>query len=225
MTLADVLGLLEGLDDSERRQLLRTLRERYGVPVHPLEDKWNTTAEVLLEAIDQATDLTQRGIRGILAEATFRTVVLPQRLVRWREQLVVGDQPFDVCVTDGISVVRVQVKLQRKEKGVPKLYRRTTDHYVVETQRTRSGTRDDNEASRPYRVGEFDVLAVCLHPSTNDWTSFMYCASQDLLVRESNPTLLEVMQPFPKEGSAKWSGDFDHAAERFLRRRVPDRQP
>ena len=31
-------------------------------------------------------------------------------------------------------------------------------------------------ATRPYRFGEFDILAVSMHPSTNDWNRFMYWA-------------------------------------------------
>ncbi len=215
MTIMEVEALLSGLTDAERHALLRILRERYGVNVHPLEQRWNTTAEAILEAIDQSSDLTQRGIRGVLAEATFRTVVLPEKLQRWKEQLSVADQSFDLMLTDDVGQVRVQVKLQRKELGAPKLYRGKSDHFVVETQRTRGGKRPDQEASRPYRIGEFDVLAVCLHPSTGDWTSFIYCASRDLLRRANNPQLLEVLQPVPMNDSTAWNRDFEFVVGRF----------
>lgn len=87
----------------------------------------------------------------------------------------------------------------------------------METQRTRGGKRRDEEESRPYRVDEFDVLAVCLHPSIQDWTKFIYCAAKDLLVRQSNVKLLEVMQPIQIKGSAVWSYDFEHAVAQFRR--------
>lgn len=215
MSLVELESLLAAATDDQRRAVFALLRDRYGLRIHPLEERWNTTAEAILDAIDQSADLTQRGIRGVLAEATFRTTVLPKRLTSWKPLPVVGDQPFDLMLDDGSGPVRVQVKLQRRESGVPKYHRKTTDHFVVETQRTRGGRRRDQEASRPYRVDEFDVLAVCLHPSTGSWTEFFYCATRDLLVRPTEPTLLAVMQPFPVAGSNAWSADFGNAVKRF----------
>ena len=215
MSLIELENLLAVASDEERREIFTLLRDRYGLKIHPLETRWNTTAEAILDAIDQSADLTQRGIRGVLAEATFRTIVLPRQLARWKPLPVVGDQPYDLLLDDGSGLVRVQVKLQRRASGAPKYHRKTTDHFVVETQRTRGGKRRDQEASRPYRVDEFDVLAVCLHPSTGSWTSFLYCAAKDLLVRPADPTLLAVMQPFPIAGSDAWSADFGNAVKRF----------
>jgi hypothetical protein len=127
----------------------------------------------------------------------------------------VGNLSYDLLLTDVTGEVRVQVKLQRKEMGVPKLYRKRADCFVVETQRTRGGKRADNEASRPYRVDEFDVLAVCLHPATNDWTKFVFCATRDLAVRASDTRLLDVMQPIQMKEPSNWTTDFDRAVARF----------
>jgi hypothetical protein len=219
MNPEDLEKLLEGMTEPDRDQLFRILRERYGVKIHELERRWNTTAEAILEAINSSGDLTQRGVRGILAEATFRTAVLPQRLARWREMLIVGEQPYDLALDDGAGVVRVQVKLQRLEKGNPKYFRNRPDCFVVETQRTRGGKRPDKQLSRPYRITEFDVLAVCLHPSSNDWTSFLFCAVIDLVVRKADPTMLEVFQPVPVNGSESWSRDFEYVVRRFRQQR------
>ncbi len=215
MSLIELENLLAVASDEERRAIFTLLRDRYELKIHPLETRWNTTAEAILDAIDQSADLTQRGIRGVLAEATFRTIVLPKQLTSWKSLPVVGDQPYDLLLDDGSGLVRVQVKLQRRASGAPKYHRKTTDYFVVETQRTRGGKRRDQEASRPYRLDEFDVLAVCLHPSTDSWTSFLYCATKDLLVRPTDPTLLAVMQPFPIAGSDAWSADFGNAVKRF----------
>lgn len=215
MSPEDLEKLLERMTQAERERLFRILRDRYGVKIHELELRWNTTAEAILEAINSAGDLTQRGVRGILAEATFRTVVLPGRLGRWRELPVVGEQAYDLALDDGAGVVRVQVKLQRLEKGMPKYFRGRTDCFVVETQRTRGGKRPDKQLSRPYRITEFDVLAVCLHPSSSDWTSFLFCAVADLVVRKADLTMLEVFQPVPVNGSESWSRDFEHVVRRF----------
>lgn len=205
--------------------MLTILRSEYGLAIHPLETKWKTTAEAVLEAIDQSSDLTQRGIRGILAEATFRTLIVPQWSPRWAQVPVLGDGAFDVMLRDATGDVRIQVKLQRREKGIPKLFKGGSGTYVVETQRTRNGTRTDAvagtkpQATRPYRVDEFDVLAVCLQPLTGDWRDFIYCAVVDLITRPADPELLAVMQPIQTEDSPFWSHDIEHAIRRALPQR------
>lgn len=225
MTLADVKDFLAQASEQERMALLTALRSDYGMVLHPLETKWGTTAEVVMEAIDQSSDLTQRGIRGILAEATFRTGVVPQWAPRWQASPVANDEAYDVLVRDGIGEVRIQCKLQRRERGVPLLHKKQQGVYVVETQRTRNGTRLEatagvvaeatSTATRPYRFGEFDVLAVCLQPSTGSWHDFIFCACRDLAPRPGSPHLLAVMQPIQMQGSEKWSRDFDAVVERM----------
>lgn len=215
MTDPEIEAALDRMSDIQRRDLLRLLRNRYRVAIHPLEQKWNTTAEAILQAIDESPDLTQRGVRGVLAEASFRTNVVPQQLPHWQIRPFEGDQAFDLLLADQVGDVRVQVKLQRKQKGAPKLYQRNPDTFVVETQRTRTGTAADKTQTRPYRVNDFDVLAVSLQPSTGDWTTFIYCASPDLAVRPHEPTLLQVMQPIPMKGPGPWTRDFDTAVRRY----------
>ena len=100
--------------------------------------------------------------------------------------------------------MRVQVKLQRMEKGVPKVaskrrYPSEDDMYVVEVQKTRGGIDlQTNEPTRPYRFGDFDILAVNMHPSTADWTKFLFTVGDWLLPRVENEALIEIMQPVPK---------------------------
>lgn len=207
--------MLQQMTAAERQAVLRLLRARHDAVIHPLEEKWNTTAEAILEAIDQSPDLTQRGIRGVLAEASFRTNVVPQQLPRWEIRPFEGDQAYDLLLADDIGEIRVQVKLQRKENGIPKLYRRDPDIFVVETQRTRTGKTANKSQTRPYRVSEFDVLAVSLQPSVGDWTTYIYCNIRDLAVRPYDPTLLQVMQPIPMKGSGTWTRDFEEAVRRF----------
>lgn len=222
MTLSDMKDFLAQASEQERSALLTALRTEYGMVLHPLEAKWGTTAEVVMEAIDQSSDLTQRGIRGILAEATFRTEVVPQWAPRWQASPVANDEAYDVLVRDDIGAVRIQCKLQRRERGIPLLYRKQQGVYVVETQRTRNGTRVDlaaeadatPTATRPYRFGEFDVLAVCLQPSTGNWHDFIFCAGRDLAPRPGSTHLLAVMQPIQMQGSEKWSRDFEHVVGR-----------
>lgn len=219
MSPEELLALVEGASEQELRALLCAIRQQRKIVLHPLEAKWNTTAEAILEAIDQAADLTQRGIRGILAEATFNTEVVPKWAPDWTA-LPVDGEAYDAHVTDGAGEIRIQVKLQRRERGVPKLYssrgfQRRDDVYAVETQRTRNGIdAGGGGATRPYRVDEFDVLAVCLQPLTTQWSDFRYCAVRDLLVRPDSPTLLAVMQPLYLNGTHGWTDDFRAAARR-----------
>jgi hypothetical protein len=221
MSIAEVVALIAALSDDERRSVFQTLRQQYGIAVHPLEADWNTTAEAILEAIHAAPDLTQRGVRGILAEATFRTTVVPDQLPNWQSEPFEGDMPYDLLLDDGGGALKVQVKNQRKERGQPKVIARLSRSgeppvYVVETQRTRTGNArgadGQNAPTRPYRFGEFDILAVCLQPSSGNWTDFIYCPAHLLLARKDNPQQLEVLQPIYSDGTGGWTRDFDAAA-------------
>ena len=65
----DVLQLLEQCSSEERREIFKHLRKEF--PIHPLEADLNTQAKVILEAMARSSDLTMRGIRGIIAEAAL----------------------------------------------------------------------------------------------------------------------------------------------------------
>lgn len=244
MKLADVEAFLKAASPEERKAVLHLLRQNFGFALHPLEEKWQISAEAILEAIDQSSDLTQRGVRGVLAEAIFRTVVVPRRLKGWTDKPPIGDVAFDLCLSDGSynPPVRVQVKLQRRLKGAPMLYQGKAGIYVVETQRTRTGKkrpgkndgsdiiagvvepegkpkRQESQATRPYRIDAFDLLAVCMQPSTGDWQNFVYCATRDLLRRASDPQLLEVLQPIRiATGNASADTPFTRVFEDAVRR-------
>ena len=70
MTKTDeIKRLLDACSEKERLEIFKYLRRT--IPIHAIEGKLNTQAEVILEAIDRASDLTLRGIRGIIAEAAF----------------------------------------------------------------------------------------------------------------------------------------------------------
>jgi hypothetical protein len=181
-----------------------------------LERKWNVSAEVVLEAIARATDLTQRGIRGVIAEATFgNLIVAPLLAAGWKAKTPAGDIPFDYGLEDKVGLVRVQVKNQRNEKKVPKIWKKQAGIFVVETQKTRSGKDKKGKDTRPYRFGEFDVLAVCLHPSTGDWESFVYTVGNWLLPREDNKKLIAVYQPANPSATQDWTNDFGTAVSWF----------
>lgn len=217
-TIAQLFDQCNLEEKHEVFQLLGSL-----LPKHKLEMDWNTSAEAILTAIARSTDLTQRGIRGILAEATFEKFVIPlMKSIGWQPHVIVGDQPYDFALGKGTQEVRIQVKLQRKESGRPMLYSKRARAalkypnedllYVVETQRTRTGKKKGNN-TRPYRFGEFDILAVNLHPSTGDWQSFIYTVGNWLIPRSSEKSLIEIFQPVPIAADAYWTNDLEQCID------------
>lgn len=88
--------------------------------------------------------------------------------------------------------------------------------YVVETQRTRRGSDKSGGSTRPYRFGEFDLLAVAMHPSTNEWDTFTYTVADWLLPGRTDPTELLKFQPVAMAPNDDWTDSFRSAA-RWLR--------
>jgi hypothetical protein len=200
----------------ERRMLFKTLRHEF--PIHKLEKQLNTSAEVILEAISRASDLTLRGIRGIIAEAAFKQdIIVPftSNSSAWKEINHTGDQSFDFALNDGSGPVTIQVKMQRQKEQRPmlaseaskKMFAMLTDYYVVETQRTRGGKDKDGKATRPYKFGEFDILAVALHPSTGNWSDFRYTVERWLVPTPGTPGEIFKYQPVPMAPDDCWTND------------------
>lgn len=216
--LHEAKKLLDSTTPEVQRQVLAWLRERY--PVHPLENLWRVPAEVILEAISRSTDLSQRGIRGLIAEAYFDQVVAT-RIVGWHKDTPPGNHPFDCLLRRGEQAVRIQVKSQRRKRGAPMraheaLRSLSEDKYVVETQKTRAGQDAQGESTRPYRFDEFDVLAVCMEASTSDWTAFRYTVARWLLPASENSFHLLKFQPVPSLPNTDWTDDLSTAIEWFL---------
>ncbi len=192
--------------------VLKALRKE--TSLHPLEQEWGVPAEAILSAIARATDLTRRGIRGILAESIFEQAVIPILISHgWKCMETVGDKPYDFLIAQGKTRLGIQVKLQRKQRGVPMGYpiirRETlvgapTELVCVEVQKTRSG-QAAGKATRPYRFGEFDILAVNLQPSTGDWNRFMFTPASWLLQRKTDPDLIEIFQPVSLTTDPYWT--------------------
>ena len=194
------------------------------IPRHPLEDKWGTTADVILTAIARSTDLTLRGVRGILAEATFEQVFVPiLEADGWKTAVIVGDQSYDFLIQHDVSPeIKIQVKLQRSETGSPKLYSPKLlknmrclheAMWVVEVQKTSTGKKS-NEDTRPYRSGDFDILAVNLHPSSGDWKRFVFTVGNWLLPRKDNERLIQIMQPVSATRDEYWTDDLQECINR-----------
>jgi hypothetical protein len=225
--LSDAKELIEQLAPEDRWVLRRYL---HGIAPHALETQWRVDADVILDAIEKSSDLTKRGLRGILAEAIFESDIVPQLNDGWTAAAINRneDLPYDSLLIKGDRQVRIQVKLQRSEKGEPKLFHprhyEEGSLYVVEVQKTRTGTtvikeplpdsgqelkvrRSTTEDTRPYRFGQFDILAVNMRPSTDNWKSFMYTLGNWLLPREHEPTKIAIFQPVAKTPNDVWTND------------------
>jgi hypothetical protein len=203
---------------------------------HDLERQWGVSADVILDAIEKSSDLTKRGFRGILAESIFESDVVPTLPGGWAAVKIDRneDLPYDTLLRSPDSEVRVQVKLQRSVKGRPMLFHpkhyAEGSLYVVEVQKTRTGRktvdvklpRSDLKIkieqkvttdTRPYRFGQFDILAVSMHPSTNDWQSFRYTLGDWLLPRSDDPSKIAVLQPVSSLPNDVWTDRLETCIE------------
>jgi hypothetical protein len=218
--------LIEQASEEEQRTILAYLRER--VSLHPLETQWSTTAEEILTAIARSSDLTLRGIRGVIAEGIFEKRLLPKiEADGWNSAEIVGDQAYDFLIERGESRVNIQVKLQRKQMNKrtgrvepkeygPKVRKRLNcpkgTMYAVEVQKTRSGEKNGKK-TRPYHFGDFDILAVNLQPATGKWERFMFTVGSWLLPRAKEPDLIEIFQPVPITPDEYWTNDLSQCIE------------
>jgi hypothetical protein len=214
MSAADeVRRLFPRCTPEERRQLFDELRNEF--QLHPLETVMNVKAEAILEALHRAPELTMRMFRGILGDAVFAATVAP-RLAGWTDVTPPGNHAYDTALADSTATVRVQTKMQRRLKGEPFIRQAKG---IVEVQRTRTGTKQ-GQATRPYRFGEFDILAVCMEPSHGSWESFLYIPERWLLPRAADPNLIDILQPVSLRPDALWTDDFDEGVQR-LRSNLP----
>ncbi len=222
----EIRRLVDACSDEDRRALKLHLQKMFP---HPLEQEWGIDSDTILSAISRSSDLTRRGVRGIIAEAVFVNNVIPSvRQCGWNPVDFGGDLPYDALLRKGERQARIQVKLQRLESGAPKLY--YPKHYpqnrlyVVEVQKTRTGeakqskqiptaenavgvTASDTVKTRPYKFGDFDILAVNMHPSSRNWKSFRYTVTSWLLPRTSNAELIEIFQPVADTPNDVWTDD------------------
>ena len=206
--IEEIRALLAKCSDKERRQLFRELGRT--MLRHPFEVRMNASAEVILAALDRANEMSLRGIRGLIGEATFVLEVAPL-FAGWENVAVVGDLPYDAALRDCISTVTIQIKMQRRKVGVAWL---RSGVPVVEVQRTRGGMRDGVD-TRPYRFGDFDILAVCMEPSYARWDSFHYIPERWLIPRAEDAALIEKLQPVAQKPDLIWTNDFNEAVRRL----------
>ena len=209
-----VRQLLAEAPDQDRAAIFQWLRESQ--KIHSLEDEFGAPAEVILEAISRSPDLTKRGVRGVIAEAFFKVEVVDE-LVNWHDVTPDGNHSYDFLLSDG-SEVSIQLKMQRLKTQRPMMANEgykvlDPSYWVVETQRTRGGRTSSGEDTRPYRFGEFDLLAVSMHPSTGNWTDFLFTVSDWLLERPEDSNQILKFQPVPKGKDVDWTDSLAEAIE------------
>jgi hypothetical protein len=88
--------------------------------------------------------------------------------------------------------------------------------YIVEVQRTRTGQKA-GVSTRPYRFGEFDLLAVCMWASTGDSHSFLYAPAARLVADARDKNIIRTFQPVPhyENGDGDiWTKNLTTALER-----------
>ena len=220
-TFEELLAHVAALGVEDKRRLLKVVRE--SLPAHPMEVRLMASAETLLEAIQRASPLTIRGIEGILAEASFAIDVVPG-LHGWKSLEPPSNSAYDFALLEpgAKEAFRLQVKMQRRKDGKPltadqvaKKRKWLAIHWVVEVQRTRAGEDKTGESTRPYRYGEFDILAVSLGASTGKWSNFVYTPSSWLLPDLDDPRVILKYQPVSQGHSEDWTNDLNVALARF----------
>jgi len=215
----EILKLLSLCTPDQREIIYKELRKEF--KIHPLENKLNITAEIILEAISKVeSGLTLRMMRGVIAEAAFELEVVT-KLSNWSNITPEGDLSYDYLLSDENGEVSVQVKLQRSKTLRPmqanEAYRKFSSNlFVVETQKTRGGTdAATKENTRPYRFGEFDILAVSMQPSTNNWSDFMYTISRWLIPQDDDKSKILKFQPVSLIVNDEWTNDFKTCVKWF----------
>jgi hypothetical protein len=123
-SLTAISKLIDECSEEDRRAIRLYLRR---LAPHPLEREWGIDADTILSAISRSSDLTKRGVRGIIAEAVFVNEVIPTVAGSgWKPVEFSGDYPYDALLKKGDLPARIQVKLQRLEEGVPNPITRNT---------------------------------------------------------------------------------------------------
>lgn len=213
--LETIYDMVSNLSEAEKRLLHNKLRSE--VVPHPLESEWHTDAETLMEAIIRSSDITKRNLKGIVAEASLGTNVI-ELLDSWEDITPIGDYPYDYLIKDGLGKVKIQVKLQRRSEVEESPivtdgsktggYKFEPGYYIVEPQKTRTKI-----PFRLYEYGEFDILAVCLYPATEDWTRFHFTLGRWLLPHPKYPDRVNYFQPVSPEPNDVWTDDLETAID------------
>ena len=230
--LVAIRELLVQCTTEERNLIFRELRKLN--PIHEFEAVVGAPAEMILEAVHRAPELTRRMLRGVIADAAFRTFIVSSLEPHgWRDVTPEGNFAHDYKLDESSGPVTVQVKLQRSARGTPVVrsgerYSFGPEVFMTETQKTRTGTDGDENQTHPNRYGEFDVLAVSMQPSCGRWDSFIYTLGRWLLPGKKSGEIA-TLQPVATVPNDFWTDDFRVAVSWFRAedsgKRIKDKTP
>ena len=217
------------MHSEERRAIFGHLRQEFGI--HSLEDQLGAKAEVILSALARASDLTMRGVRGIIAEAAFITeVITPGPTSRWQDATPPGNHSFDFLLRDPAGQVRVQIKLQRQKEHRPltaseilRSYGFPPDMSVVETQRTRRGARLLRREHPSLPVWGIRPPRCLSAPLNRQLDRFPVYSRELAPPRPQLPDRMMKYQPVSAKESDGWTPDFERCVSWFRsgdRRRI-----
>ena len=98
--LATLRKLLTQCSAQEQAALFRELRAVH--QIHEFETVIGAPAEMILEAVHRAPELTRRMLRGVIADAAFRTFVVPGLEAHgWRDVTPEGNYAYDYKIDNG----------------------------------------------------------------------------------------------------------------------------
>lgn len=217
----NVQKIFNSLSEFEKKLLYDKLK--IDREVHPIEHEIGLSGEAVLAAIQKIkaeAPLTWRMLRGVLAEMTFGVNIL-EKVEGWKDVTPPGDLPFDYLIDNGFDKIRIQIKLQRSKSLRVMMANEANrsfpnDMYVVETQKTRGGKDSLGNDTRPYRFGEFDILAVSMQPSTGKWNDYMYTLGRWLIANPADSQLILKFQPVAKYPNNDWTNSLEKAIEWYL---------
>jgi hypothetical protein len=146
------IGWLNNCSSEERDLVFKELRKT--IRLHILEEEFGAPAEAILDAIKAAPELTQRMLKGVIADFCFGRLVVPElKQYGWTAEKLEGNYSYDHKLKDSGGPVTIQVKLQRSTKGKPYIsngrqYGLVTDMFMCEVWRTRTGKKKKPKASQ-----------------------------------------------------------------------------
>ena len=148
--------------------------------IHHLAEEFELDTDQILSLIDSAPRL-KMAVRGWVAEthleAQLRNIPQISELRRLEQD---GQPDFDLTLQGG-KRLRVECK---------NVLRRPMANGAVRVDFQKTRASKNNPCSRYYRRDEFQVLAACLHPSTEKW-EFQYQLTRKLAAHQKCPLHLD----------------------------------
>jgi len=186
--VASITELLATCSYGQKQRIFSQLRRE--ILIHEFENVIGAPAEMILEAVHRAPELTRRMLRGVIADAAFRQFVIPPLLDKgWKDSTPEGNFAYDYILSDATGPVSIQVKLQRSERGKPviragKKYGFTDEVFIVETKRREPAMMQTNRRLDLIDTASLTSLQYQCSPtpSTGTDTCFL-CRDGCFLVR------------------------------------------